>query len=330
MQAVAAIAALRSNQFNARLSAFASDVDQPTELRLAAVEAIARKTGRLTPESFSYVCGLVDAENLVDAQQRSVRVLSQVSLSAEQMKSLLPLLQSAGPVELRELIRPYLRSSDRDLAAAFLETMSAARSFGGVPSHEFSDIIKRYPQELLPRANQLLQRLRDQQQEKLDRVDDYLANADSGDPVRGREVFFSEKAKCATCHRVGSQGGNIGPDLTTIGANRSARDLLESILFPSATLVRQYEPYVVALDDGRVLTGLIARETSELVVLQPATGKPIEIPRSQIEQIQSSTTSIMPSGMESVIDRERMIDLVQFLLSCRAQTPSPSATSEKP
>ena len=85
--------------------------------------------------------------------------------------------------------------------------------------------------------------------------------------MRGREVFFGTRATCSTCHTIRSEGGHVGPDLSRIGATRNGRDLLEAILFPSASFARGYEPFVIATDDGRVHTGIINRETSDAIVL---------------------------------------------------------------
>ena len=78
-------------------------------------------------------------------------------------------------------------------------------------------------------------------------------------PGRGQAVFFGRKVACSTCHRIGGKGGQVGPDLTRIAAIRSGRDLLESIVFPGSTFARGYENYLVSLEDGRVVAGLIAR-----------------------------------------------------------------------
>lgn len=64
-----------------------------------------------------------------------------------------------------------------------------------------------------------------------------------GDAGRGAEIF--QRLGCAGCHRVGAAGGQIGPDLTTIGASQSAQYLLESILDPNAVLVKGFKPITV-------------------------------------------------------------------------------------
>jgi putative heme-binding domain-containing protein len=97
-----------------------------------------------------------------------------------------------------------------------------------------------------------------------------LGSLKGGDIRRGQAVFNSTKAACAACHAIGYLGGNVGPDLTHIGKIRSERDLLESIVFPSASLVRSYEPVLILTKSGKPHNGLIRKETPDEVVL--ATG----------------------------------------------------------
>jgi putative heme-binding domain-containing protein len=131
-------------------------------------------------------------------------------------------------------------------------------------------------------------------------------------------VFFSEKAKCATCHVVGDKGKRVGPDLTTIGANRSAQDLLESIVFPSATIVRQYEPYTLVTTDGRTYSGLVIRDTSNAVTIQQSTGDPVTVSRSDMEELVPATVSIMPKGLDEALTPDQIADLVVWLQSLKS------------
>src|SRR5204862_1419545 len=71
------------------------------------------------------------------------------------------------------------------------------------------------------------------------KLDEMLARLKDGDVRRGQAVFYSPKAACASCHAIGYLGGQVGPDLTRIGAVRGERDLREAVLFPSASLVRR-------------------------------------------------------------------------------------------
>ena len=72
----------------------------------------------------------------------------------------------------------------------------------------------------------------------------------------GKQVFFGKTAACSSCHRVGSEGALIGPDLTKVGKIRAPRDLIESVIFPSASFARGYESYTIVTSSGQVYSGL--------------------------------------------------------------------------
>lgn len=137
----------------------------------------------------------------------------------------------------------------------------------------------------------------------------------SGDPQRGRAIFFSPVTACATCHAVGSDGGAIGPDLTKIGAIRSGRDLLESILFPSSTFAQGYQPFTVITTDGRDLQGIIPRETADGILLRDAAGAETPIRKDQIREMKPATISLMPTGLEQGITPQSFADLLAYLQS---------------
>jgi putative heme-binding domain-containing protein len=138
-----------------------------------------------------------------------------------------------------------------------------------------------------------------------------------GDAQRGRNVFFGNKAACSTCHAIKAEGGLIGPDLSTIGAIRTGKDLLESIAFPSASFVRGYEPYVVATKDGRVYNGILKRESTEAIYLVTAERTEVRVPRSAIESFEPGKVSIMPQGLEMQLTRQELADVISFMLSLK-------------
>ena len=111
------------------------------------------------------------------------------------------------------------------------------------------------------------------------------------------------------------EGGRIGPDLSKIGSIRSSRDLLEAVIFPSASIVRGYEPYVISTRDGRLHSGIIARETVEAIDLVTADRIETHTLRSEVESIERSPVSIMPQGMDAQLNRQELADLIAFLRS---------------
>jgi putative heme-binding domain-containing protein len=140
---------------------------------------------------------------------------------------------------------------------------------------------------------------------------------DHGHPKRGREDFFGPQVACSTCHTVGGEGGHVGPDLTRIGAVRTRRDLLEAILFPSASFARGYEPMVVATDDGRIYTGVVTRESGDAIQLVTADRTQVSLPRHSVDAIEPGRVSVMPQGLDANLSRGELADLVAFLSSLR-------------
>lgn len=157
------------------------------------------------------------------------------------------------------------------------------------------------------------QTVADDDREQQTRLTEMVAQAGKGDAERGRQVFFSNRSACSTCHRVGSVGGLVGPDLSKIGQVRTTRDLAEAILYPRATLANGYESYTNATRAGRTHTGLIRRETADALHLLTTDRAEVRIPRTQIEEMTPSSVSVMPQGLEKVLTEEQLRDLIVFL-----------------
>ena len=144
-----------------------------------------------------------------------------------------------------------------------------------------------------------------------------LAELKPGDVRRGQVVFNSSKTQCIACHKVGYVGGTIGPDLTRIGGIRSERDLLESIVFPSASFVRSYEPVRIVTTDDRTFNGIIKKDAPDEIVLAVAADKEERIPRADIASIAPSSVSLMPSGLDQNMTPQDIADLIAFLKACK-------------
>ncbi|HAB15108.1 MAG TPA: hypothetical protein DCE44_01540, partial [Verrucomicrobiales bacterium] len=112
---------------------------------------------------------------------------------------------------------------------------------------------------------------------------DFSTNSAGRSRVRGREAF--QTVGCAQCHRMGSLGGLLGPDLTAVSARFGRRDLLDHILNPSKAVDDKYRLAVLTLKDGSTVTGTIDREEDPLVILPPdPNAVPTEIPSAQIAE----------------------------------------------
>ncbi|MFN0050774.1 MAG: HEAT repeat domain-containing protein [Planctomycetales bacterium] len=138
----------------------------------------------------------------------------------------------------------------------------------------------------------------------------------TGQADRGRELFFNaEKTLCVKCHRLGDQGGRIGPDLTGVGSRFARMHLIESILEPGRTIAPSYETLTVELSSGRVVSGVRVSETETHLTLGDDQGKLHEISQSDVEHRAALTRSNMPDGLEKRLTDAEFVDLVTFLIS---------------
>ena len=149
------------------------------------------------------------------------------------------------------------------------------------------------------------------------RLSQLLGITTEGNASRGRVLFHANRSTCSLCHRVGNQGGTLGPNLSEIGAIRSAKDLFEAILFPSATVVNGFESYLLTDSAGAAHTGLIHRETTDAVYLRQVNQQVIRIPREKLKTLLRSPVSLMPAGLEGILSDQDLVDLVAYLQVCK-------------
>ncbi|MSU58952.1 MAG: sorbosone dehydrogenase [Pedosphaera sp.] len=134
-----------------------------------------------------------------------------------------------------------------------------------------------------------------------------------GDAIRGEFVFRRSELACLTCHAIGGAGGKVGPDLTSIGASAPVDYLAEALLLPSAKIKEGYASVNIETKDGQSLTGTLARETPDEVVLRNSTGDEVSVAKKNIETRQNGTVSLMPGGLFDNLAEPEKLDLIAFL-----------------
>ena len=149
------------------------------------------------------------------------------------------------------------------------------------------------------------------------RLEHLQSELPTGDVRRGQALFNSSKTACASCHAIGYLGGNIGPDLTRIGQIRTERDLLEAIVYPSASFVRSYEPMVVVTKTGDQFSGVLRRDSPEEVVLATGPDAEVRVARIEVAEMRPGTISVMPEGLDQQLNRQELADLLAFLKATR-------------
>jgi putative heme-binding domain-containing protein len=120
---------------------------------------------------------------------------------------------------------------------------------------------------------------------------------------------------CLVCHRIGAEGGQVGPNLTHVGGRFGNRELLESILYPSAVMDPKYQPTQFTLTNGEVVSGTTAGVNAQTLKIEtnPFTHDTVTIQRSDIKTSQVSSISPMPPGLINTLSKKDILDLLAYL-----------------
>jgi putative heme-binding domain-containing protein len=149
-----------------------------------------------------------------------------------------------------------------------------------------------------------------------------------GNWVRGRDLFFGDAAACGKCHAVGGRGGAIGPDLSNL-PHRDYASVVRDIAEPSFAINPDYVTNIVALADGRVLTGVVRTEGDRLHIAG-GDGAVVTVRREQVERMKPSSLSVMPEGIPKALGPEKLRDLMTFLLTDPPRMPEYGKGSPPP
>jgi len=145
-------------------------------------------------------------------------------------------------------------------------------------------------------------------------IQEFLALAGSqGDSALGEKIYRRKELACQSCHSIGGAGGQAGPDILSLGASSPVDYILESLITPSAKIKEGFHTVVVAIDDGRIVNGVMVREGESELVLRDAQNQIVTIPKTEIDERTISQTSLMPADLTSKLNRSELFDLVAFL-----------------
>ena len=136
------------------------------------------------------------------------------------------------------------------------------------------------------------------------------------DFTNGKKMFAA--SGCYACHRFGSQGGMTGPDLTSAGRRYSPHDLLDQVVHPSKVINEQFSAVKVLTLDGAVHTGVVVNLNGDSMTLNTDLTDPnkrVGIDRKEIDLLEVSEVSAMPSGLLNPMTKDEVLDLVAYLLS---------------
>ncbi len=138
---------------------------------------------------------------------------------------------------------------------------------------------------------------------------------EGGDAENGKAIFVQRiQVSCLRCHRIGDQGGAVGPDLSEIGAKKDRQYLLEAIVDPNRAIAEKFETVVIINDLGKTMSGILQAETDDFVRLTTAEGNLITINKNSIDERRNGK-SAMPDDVAQHLTPSEVRDLVEFLAS---------------
>ena len=243
--------------------------------------------------------------------------LSRAAAGSGELMTLVGYIKPAGPIELPRLLGAFDSGGSEALGTALLAAMRESKSKASVQPDALRKHLSKFPAPVQSEGEKWLAEIQVGGAEKRAHLEALAKSLPAGDVRRGQLVFNSAKAQCIACHQLGYQGGDVGPDLTSIGQARSERDLLESIVFPSASFVRSYEPLVVETKGGDAFSGIVKQDDNSGILLVTGPNLKQKIARGDIAATRPGDISVMPAGFEEVLTRQELSDLIVFLKNTR-------------
>lgn len=154
----------------------------------------------------------------------------------------------------------------------------------------------------------------------------HLTDSDGhgGRAEHGKAIYA--QAKCASCHRHGKQGEELGPDLSTVSRRFHTKEILESIVYPSHVISDRYATQTVITVDGKTYTGVVQSAGPDMTILQ-SDGNKVSVAKTDVDETVPSKTSTMPAGLLDSLSKQEIADLFAYLTEAPAQSVSSRRSS---
>ena len=231
--------------------------------------------------------------------------------SGDVIGQLLAVLENGTTAEKQGALLSLAKVSGAAADNALVEWMDKLLA-GTVTAELQFELLEAAGKRSLPVIKEKLQRY-EAARPKDDDLAAYRELLSGGDAVAGRKVFFERvEASCVRCHKIGEEGGDVGPALTGIGTRQPREYLLESIVYPNKKIAPGFENVLVTMNSGMVFAGVVKRETdTELEINSPEDGI-VKLKKNEIKTREKGLSAMLPD-LVKVLSRKDLRDLVAFL-----------------
>jgi quinoprotein glucose dehydrogenase len=148
---------------------------------------------------------------------------------------------------------------------------------------------------------------------KDDELAAYRETLVGGDAAAGRKLFFERQdVACMRCHKINGEGGEVGPDLSHVGAKNPREYLLESIVLPNKKIAQGFDSVLVKLKDGAAYAGVVKSENDATLEINSPEDGLLKIDKSKIES-RTPGLSPMPPEIATTLTKRELRDLIEFL-----------------
>ena len=298
------------------LNALIDDPQSTNSQRLQAMLLVSK----LEPEQFPWVITQTLPSQTANHRSQALQILAKHIIPATHINTLTKALRTIGPMEfgsLVEILAPHL--NDTKQAKASIAAFKANPLISNLPPARLTPFLQALPESVNNAKTKLVATFQAKRQTQAAKLESLLVSLPKGDVVRGQAIFNGNRAACATCHQIGYVGGTLGPDLTKIGTIRSRRDLLESIIFPSASYVRSYETVMVTLKGNQHLVGILKQDSDQQITLATGPTNESTVARADVIAMIPATHSLMPSGLDASLTKAELGDLLAFLQNTKSR-----------
>ena len=107
----------------------------------------------------------------------------------------------------------------------------------------------------------------------------------SGPQEKGKALY--KELGCEQCHRIGKEGGGVGPNLGQALSSSTREHILQSLIEPSKEISEGFSATLVVAKKGLVVEGRIEREDSEGIEIRTSNflSGPVRIKKADILEL---------------------------------------------
>jgi quinoprotein glucose dehydrogenase len=281
---------------------------------LIRADALATLAGQKdAPLADAVTAALADPSDVL--RRQAVRLIPKAGLP--DAAALLEKFSSDGPVTVRQAAVAAAGEWTDAAADELLTRRLGELASGKLPVGLQLDLLEAAGKRTAPTVKDLLSK--HEASRGKDPTAAYAECLEGGDASAGRRLFYENAALgCYKCHKINGDGGDVGPSLSKIGAEKDRRYLLEAVVLPNKEIAKGYEQVVILANDETTEVGRVEKETDAEVVILRADGSRKTLAKADI-QARRKGESAMPADLMKSLSKRDLRDVVEFLSTLREE-----------